>query len=190
MYLQMWPQGAVPSVAEFLYIVSTRTEVFHIINDWLTRGSGTHNMLDYPKLYTAVLSFLHSPTDHGMPQSANTSDPRVEQARSTLTEHPPPVRINGQRRRQQNQSRDPPDIDHVDPKELVAVRTCFRVYAASMLVSTAPDARRPGSFLPVPINADLGQLQNITAPIKHPIIPVPNGGTVSRGKMSHGRRLF
>ncbi|KAJ7511353.1 rho GTPase activating protein 22 [Mycena galericulata] len=143
MYLQARPRGPVPSVAEFLYVAGSRTEIFDTIKDWLTRGNGAQDMLDDTQLYTAVRSFLDNPTDHAMPTSANASDPGVEQAWSTLTEvrcrlrrtfanhtmrppapftllsHPPPTAVNGHRTRPPNQTREPPDIDRVDPEELV-----------------------------------------------------------------------
>ncbi|KAJ6543940.1 hypothetical protein B0H19DRAFT_999504 [Mycena capillaripes] len=140
MYMQTRPRGPVPSVAELLYVAGSRTEVLDTIKDWLTRGGGAQDMLDDPQLYTAVLSFLDNATDHVIPQSANASDPGVEQAFSTLTEirsrlrrtfmantmRPPApfpsihaAPVNGQRSRPQNQTRDPPDIDHIEPEELV-----------------------------------------------------------------------
>ncbi|KAJ7339081.1 rho GTPase activating protein 22 [Mycena albidolilacea] len=142
MYMQTRPKGTVPTVAELLYVAGSRTEVLDALQDWLTRGGGAQDMLDDPQLYTAVCSFLDTPTDHAMPPSANASDPGVEQAWGTLTEvrgrlrrtfetntmRPPAPfpslsrhttsAMNG-RSRPQNQSRDPPDIDKVDPEELV-----------------------------------------------------------------------
>ncbi|KAJ7815319.1 rho GTPase activating protein 22 [Mycena olivaceomarginata] len=142
MYMQTRPRGTVPTVAELLYVAGSRTEVLDALQDWLTRGGGAQDMLDDPQLYTAVCSFLDTPTDHAMPPSANASDPGVEQAWSTLTEvrgrlrrtfetntmRPPAPfpslsrhttsAMNG-RSRPQNQSRDPPNIDTVDPEELV-----------------------------------------------------------------------
>lgn len=100
-------------------------------------------MLDDPQLYTAVRAFLDNPTDHVMPQSANASDPSVEQAWSTLTEvrcrlrrtfashtmrppapfpslnHSSAPLVNGQRARPHHQTREPPDIDRVEPEDLV-----------------------------------------------------------------------
>ncbi|KAJ7085330.1 rho GTPase activating protein 22 [Mycena crocata] len=143
MYMQTRPRGPVPSVAEFLYVAGSRTEVLDVIKDWLVRGGGAQDMLDDPQLHTAVRAFLDNPTDHIMPQSANANDPGVEQAWGTLSEvrcrlrrtfeshtmrppapfpslhHPPAGVANGQRSRPQNQTRDPPDIDRVEPEELV-----------------------------------------------------------------------
>ncbi|KAF7363094.1 Rho GTPase activating protein 22 [Mycena venus] len=142
MYLQARPRGAVPSVAELLYVTGKRTEVLDTIKDWLTRGGGAQDVLDDTQLHTAIRTFLDgSAADHLIPQSANASDPGVEQAWSTLIEvrgrlrrtfetntmrppapfpsltHPSAA-MNG-RSRPQNQTREPPDIDRIDAEELV-----------------------------------------------------------------------
>lgn len=141
MYIQTQPRGPVPSVAEYLYVAGSRTEVLESIKDWLTIGGGAQDMLDDVHLFTAARTFLDSPVDHVMLQSANAGDPSVQQAwanleevrsrlRQTFTSQTmrPPAPIlplnsspaaNGQRSRKVNQSREPPDIDRVDPEELV-----------------------------------------------------------------------
>ncbi|KAJ7259136.1 hypothetical protein B0H12DRAFT_1014571 [Mycena haematopus] len=142
MYIQTRPRSAVPSVAELLYVAGSRTEVLDTIKDWLTRGGGASDMLDDLQLYAAVRSFIDDPSEHVIPQSANASDPGVEQVWSTLTEvrsrlqrtfetntmrppapfpslgHPSNA-VNGQRSRLQTQTREPPDIDRIEPEELV-----------------------------------------------------------------------
>ncbi|KAF7346781.1 Rho GTPase activating protein 22 [Mycena sanguinolenta] len=142
MYIQTRPRGAVPSVAELLYVVGSRTEVLDTIKDWLVRGGGASDMLDDLQLHTAVRSFIDDPVEHIISQSANSSDPGVEQACSTLTEvrsrlrrtfetstmrppapfpslgHPSTT-ANGQRARLHTQTREPPDIDRIEPEELV-----------------------------------------------------------------------
>ncbi|KAJ6450646.1 hypothetical protein C8R45DRAFT_1113984 [Mycena sanguinolenta] len=80
MYIQTRPRGAVPSVAELLYIAGSRTEVLDTIKDWLVHGGGASDMLDDPQLHTAVRSFINDPVEQVIPQSANSSDPGVEQA--------------------------------------------------------------------------------------------------------------
>ncbi|KAF8179401.1 hypothetical protein K438DRAFT_1255719 [Mycena galopus ATCC 62051] len=141
MYVQTRPRGAVPSVAELLYVAGNRTEILDVIRDWLTRGGGASDMLDDPQLYTAVHSFIDSSTEHAIPPSANASDPNVEQTWSTLAEvrsrlrrtfetntmRPPapfpalahPSTAANGRSRPQNQTREPPDIDRIEPEELV-----------------------------------------------------------------------
>lgn len=141
MYIQTRPRDAVPSVAELLYVVGSRTEVLDIIRDWLTRGGGGSDMLNDPQLYTAVHSFIDNSPEHVILQSANASDPGVEQAWSTLAEvrsrlrrtfetntmRPPapflalahPSTAASGRSRPQNQTREPPDIDRIEPEELV-----------------------------------------------------------------------
>ncbi|KAJ6483670.1 hypothetical protein DFH09DRAFT_1292030, partial [Mycena vulgaris] len=195
MYLQMRPQGAVPSVAEFLYVAGSRTEVLDTLKDWVTRGSGAQDILDDPQLYIAVRSFLDNPTDHIIPHSANASDPSVEQAWSTLTEvrcrlrrtfashtmrppppfpsltHPPPGPVNGQRGRPQNHSREPPDIDRVDPEELVdnldamACAAFGNVTEEDLFITSdileVQSADRIGWFLPFPPSEEVVDIQNM-----------------------------
>ncbi|KAK7013752.1 Rho GTPase activating protein 22 [Favolaschia claudopus] len=142
MYLQIRPRGAVPSVAELLYIAGSRTEVLERIADWLTHGGGAQDVLDDLQLHGAVLGFLNNSIDHSIPKSPNANDPAVEQALATLTDvrgrlrrtfetntmRPsapfptfarPTLAANGQRSRAGPQSREPPDIDKTDPEELV-----------------------------------------------------------------------
>ncbi|KAJ7464127.1 rho GTPase activating protein 22 [Mycena latifolia] len=195
MYLQTRPQGPVPSVADLLYIAGSRTEVFDTLNGWLTRGGGAQDILDDSQLYTAVRSFLDNPSDHVIPQSANASDPGVEQAWSTLTEmrhrlrrtfgsytmrppapfpslnHPPPGPVNGQRGRPQMQSREPPDIDRVDPEELVdnldamACAAFGNVTEEDLFITSdlleVQTADRIGWFLPFPPNEETVEIQNM-----------------------------
>ncbi|KAJ7631847.1 rho GTPase activating protein 22 [Mycena polygramma] len=142
MYLQTRPRGVVPSVAELCYVAGSRGEVLAAIEGWLTRGGGAQDMLDDAQLHSAVRAFLDDSADHDMPQSANASDPGVEQAWGTLTDlryrlrrtftsytmrppapfpslvHPP-APLNGQHSRPQILSREPPDIDRIDPEDLV-----------------------------------------------------------------------
>ncbi|KAJ7036799.1 rho GTPase activating protein 22 [Mycena alexandri] len=195
MYIQTRPRGPVPSVAEFLYVAGSRTEVLDTIKDWLTRGGGAQDMLDDPQLHTAVRSFLDNPTDHVMPQSANTSDPGVEQAWGTLTDvrcrlrrtfdshtmrppapfpslaHATPASVNGQRSRPQNQTRDPPDIDRIDPEELVDnldAMACAAfgnvtqedLFVTSDLLETQT-ADRIGWFLPFAPSEEPVEIQNL-----------------------------
>ncbi|KAJ7747010.1 rho GTPase activating protein 22 [Mycena metata] len=195
MYIQMRPRGPVPSVAEFLYVAGSRTEVLDTIKDWLTRGGGAQDILDDPQLHSAVRSFLDNPTDHVMPQSANSSDPGVEQAWGTLTDvrcrlrrtfdshtmRPPapfpslanatPASVNGQRSRPQNQTRDPPDIDRIDPEELVDnldAMACAAfgnvtqedLFVTSDLLETQT-ADRIGWFLPFAPSEETVEIQNL-----------------------------
>ncbi|KAJ7122281.1 hypothetical protein C8R44DRAFT_164401 [Mycena epipterygia] len=195
MYIQTRPGGAVPSVAEFLYVAGSRTEVLETIKDWLIRGGGSQDMLDDPQLHTAVRSFLENPTDHLILPSANASDPSVEQAWSTLAEvrfrlrqtfasytmrppppfpslaRPPAGSANGQRARTQNQTREPPDIDRIDPEELVdnldamACAAFSNVTEEDLFITSdvleVQTADRIGWFLPFPPSEEMVEIQNM-----------------------------
>ncbi|KAJ7152811.1 rho GTPase activating protein 22 [Mycena filopes] len=195
MYIQTRPRGPVPSIAEFLYVAGSRTEVLDTLQDWLTRGGGAQDMLDDPQLHTAVRSFLDNPTDHVMPSSANAADPGVEQAWGTLTDvrcrvrhtfhsqtmrppvpfpsfpHATSASTNGQRSRPQNQTRDPPDIDRIDPEELVEnldAMACAAfgnvtqedLFVTSDLLETQT-ADRIGWFLPFAPSEETVEIQNL-----------------------------
>ncbi|KAJ7658894.1 hypothetical protein B0H17DRAFT_1213103 [Mycena rosella] len=174
-----------------------RTEVFDTLKDWLMRGGGAQDMLDDPQLYTAVRSFLDDSNDHVIPQSANASDPGVEQTWSTLTEvrgrlrhtfashtmrppapfpslnRPPPGTANGQRGRAQipPQSREPPDIDRIDPEELVdnldamACAAFGNVTEEDLFITSdlleVQTADRIGWFLPFPPSEETVEIQNM-----------------------------
>ncbi|KAJ6626628.1 hypothetical protein B0H10DRAFT_1997916 [Mycena sp. CBHHK59/15] len=195
MYIQTQPRGPVPSVAEYLYVAGSRTEILDTLKNWLTRGGGAQDMLDDVNLYTATRAFLDNSTDHVMLQSANASDPGVQQAWSTLTEvrcglrqtfatytmrppaafstlnHAPIAPINGQRSRHQNQSREPPDIDRVDPEELVdnldamASAAFSNVTEEDLFITSdlleVQTADRIGWFLPFAPSEETVEIQNM-----------------------------
>ncbi|KAF7320799.1 Rho GTPase activating protein 22 [Mycena chlorophos] len=205
-YLQARPQGAVPSVAEYLYAAGSRTEVLDVIKDWLVRGCGAQDMLDDPQLLIAVTAFLQSPDDHALPAGPNSTDPGVEQAWSTLsdvcaqlrrtfhsyTSRPPapfpsipPLpnpAANGQRSRLQNQTREPPNIDQLDPEELVDNLDAMACAAFSNVTDddlfVAADllevqtADRIGWFLTNPPNEDVVDIQNMYSYLQE-IEPTP-----------------
>ncbi|KAJ7077530.1 rho GTPase activating protein 22 [Mycena belliarum] len=196
MYLQTRPQGPVPSVADLLYIAGSRTEVFDILSSWLMRGGGAQDILDDTQLYTAVCSFLDNSSDHVLPKSANANDPGVEQAWSTLKDvrhrlrrtftshtmrpaapfpslnHPPSAGlVSGQRGRPSNQSREPPDIDRIDPEELVdnldalAAAAFGNVTEEDLFITSdlleVQTADRIGWFLPFPPSDETVEIQNM-----------------------------
>ncbi|KAJ7058275.1 rho GTPase activating protein 22 [Mycena amicta] len=206
MYIQTRPLGVVPSVTEFLYVAGSRTEILDVIKDWLVRGSGAQDMLDDPQLLAAVKTFLDSPVDHILPPGANAADPGVEQAWNTLTEvcaqlsrtfrsyimRPPapfpsiiPLpssAVNGQRTRLQNQTREPPDIDRLDPDELVdnldamACAAFSNVTDEDLFVTSdlleVQTADRIGWFLSFPPNEDIIEIQNMYSYLQE-IEPTP-----------------
>ncbi|KAF7331838.1 Rho GTPase activating protein 22 [Mycena kentingensis (nom. inval.)] len=195
MYINTRPHGVVPSVAEFLYVAGIRTEVLDTIKDWLVRGAGAQDMLDEPQLLAAVSSFLDSPTEHVAPAGVNASDPGVEQAWTTLKEEcahlrrafqsyimrpPPPFPVvvplpapiaNGQHSRLQNQTREPPELDRLDPEDLVdnldamAAAALSNVTQEDLFITSdlleAQTADRLGWFLAFASNDELVEIQNM-----------------------------
>ncbi|KAJ7641022.1 rho GTPase activating protein 22 [Roridomyces roridus] len=192
MYLQTRPRGAVPSVAEFLYVAGSRTEVLDTIETWIIRGGGAQDMLDDSQLFSAVRAFLKDSIDHAIPSSPNASDPSVEQAWSTLAEvrarlrrtfesqtmrppapfttlTPPAASASGQRPK--NQSREPPDIDRIDPEELVdnldamAYAAFSNVTEEDLFVTSdlleVQTADRIGWFLPFAPSEESVEVQNM-----------------------------
>lgn len=97
-------------------------------------------MLDDIQLYNAVRSFVDSHTDHQVYEAANLEDPHVRQAwagladarrslsssfiaqtmRPTVARNAPIPRLTSEGARKRNiGAREPPDIDQIDPEELV-----------------------------------------------------------------------
>lgn len=111
------------------------------LKEWLTIGGGAQDILDDAQLHSAVWSFLNSPTDHLLFKPSMFNVPAVQKAWSSLTDTLRDVKssftsqtrrptitrgLHGQRTpgtrvaRQRNIStRDPPDIDRMDPEAFV-----------------------------------------------------------------------
>ncbi|CAK5273971.1 unnamed protein product [Mycena citricolor] len=191
MYLQRRPRGAVPSVAEYLFVAGSRTDVLDVIRNWIVQGGGTQDILDDIQLANAVRTFLSDTGEHDIVVSANASDPSVQQAWSTLQEvrarlqqtfnqytmRPPATypTARPRARPQQGQTittREPPDLDRIDPEELVdnldamASAAMSNVTEEDLFVAAdvleVQTADRLGWFLPyAQSDVDLVEIQNM-----------------------------
>lgn len=112
------------------------------MKEWLTLGGGAPDILDDPQLYSGIRSFLDSHSDHVVYQASNFESLNVRQAWDALAEakrslyslftsqtmrplttRGPPIRrgsVNGAAMRTLNLStREPPDIDRIEPEDFV-----------------------------------------------------------------------
>ncbi|TFK68485.1 hypothetical protein BDN72DRAFT_679331 [Pluteus cervinus] len=142
LYITSQPPGASPSIAEYLHVVGRRFEVLGTIKEWVTVGGGAQDILDDAALYDAVRAFLDSQSDHTIFQSNQFEDPAVRQAWASLMQQReglavtvishamrPPIsraaprpRSNSTGARRKNLGgREPPDLDQIDPEDLVDI---------------------------------------------------------------------
>lgn len=140
LYITSQPTGSSPNSAEYVHVANKRNEVLIATKEWLTIGGGAQDILDDIQLFNAVRSFLESTDDHGFHQSESFKEPPAQQAWNTLlstkksldavftsqTMRPPITRIhaqksalNGSRTRKMTTTREPPDMDRMDPEDLV-----------------------------------------------------------------------
>jgi hypothetical protein len=153
LYIRSQPQGSSPTVSDYLRVAGSRSEVLETIKQWISSGGGAQDALDDIQLFSAVQSFLDSPTDHAVHESANFEDSNVRQAWATLLEakqalhfsfasatkrplaprvdpSPKPAMTNGTRVPKIS-GREPPDIDVVDAECLVDCLDCMACAAFS-----------------------------------------------------------
>jgi hypothetical protein len=123
-----------------MQVFSKRTEVFVTIKEWLTIGGGAQDILDDVQLYNAVWSFLESASDHFVLKATMFDAPPVQKAweylvevkrsvisafksqtmRPTISRHNPRMPGNRDpRTRNMSITRDPPDLDRMDPEAFV-----------------------------------------------------------------------
>ena len=123
-----------------MQVFSKRTEVFVTIKEWLTIGGGAQDILDDVQLYNAVWSFLESAPDHSVLKTTMFDAPPVQKAweylveakcsvisafksqtmRPTISRHNPRTPGNrNPRTRNISVTRDPPDLDRMDPEAFV-----------------------------------------------------------------------
>ncbi|KAF5374674.1 hypothetical protein D9615_008986 [Tricholomella constricta] len=142
LYIASQPMGSSPSVAEYVHVTTSRTEVLDTIKEWLTLGGGAQDVLDDAQLFHALRSFLDSPSDHVVYEAKNYAESNVQQSVSRLTEakqslhstftsqtlrpltaRGPPIprgSLNGGGVRTRNLSmREPPDMDCIDAEDFV-----------------------------------------------------------------------
>lgn len=125
-------------MADCLELIRIRSQVIETMHEWMFQGGGAHDVLDDANLYRTIHSYLADETQHAAPASSAFDNFTVQQAWSTCeqsrrsfasifisqTMRPtsrdvpafkPPIG-NIQTR---NLGRDPPDIDRIDPEQLV-----------------------------------------------------------------------
>jgi hypothetical protein len=140
-YINSQTPASSSSISDNLDSADKRIEVLSTTKEWLTIGGGAQDILDDAQLHSAVWSFLISPTDHLLFKPSMFNVPAVQKAWSSLTDTLRDVKssftsqtrrptiargLHGQRTpgprvaRQRNIStRDPPDIDRMDPEAFV-----------------------------------------------------------------------
>lgn len=106
----------------------------------MTVGGGAQDVLDDAQLYSAIQTFLENPADHHIFQSPNSETPSVQQAWESLSDTRRQVqqtfvaqtmrptisrgvhhqqRLRGARAARNVGSREPPDMDRMDPEDFV-----------------------------------------------------------------------
>ena len=133
--------GSSPSASDHLLVARTRNEVLVTIQEWLTIGGGAQDILDDVQLFNATQSFLEIQNEQYMVKS-DDNPIAVEQAWLSLAETKRSLRLtfmsqtmrptisrgfdglrpqgNNRGARTRNIStRDPPDLDRMDPEDFV-----------------------------------------------------------------------
>ena len=132
------PAESSPSAS--LLVARTRNEVLVTIREWLTIGGGAQDTLDDVQLFNAIQSFLEIQTEQCMVKS-DDNPVAVEQAWLLLVEtkrslkltfmaqtmrptisrgfHLRPQGNNRGARTRNISTRDPPDLDRMDPEDFV-----------------------------------------------------------------------
>ncbi|KAF8655891.1 hypothetical protein AX16_002876 [Volvariella volvacea WC 439] len=155
LYINSHPHGPNPSVADYHEVINRRSEVLATLKEWITVGGGAQDILDDPALFDVVRSFLfESSSNHTIIQSKNFEEASVRQFWSSVTHQretlgalfvastmrPPIARAVPRTRNSMGSvrmmmmignNRDPPDIDHIDPEELVDHIDCMASAAFS-----------------------------------------------------------
>ncbi|KAI1790396.1 hypothetical protein LXA43DRAFT_891223 [Ganoderma leucocontextum] len=123
---------------EISHVVRLRLEVLDTLNQWINQGGGAQDALDDGALYEAILTFLTQPTEQRLLKSAPEPESGASQAMTALeasrtallasfrsqTLRPVPRTTTAPEQTDDNvpiqsYSTELPDIDHVDPEELV-----------------------------------------------------------------------
>ncbi|KAL6305095.1 hypothetical protein BKA93DRAFT_731484 [Sparassis latifolia] len=167
--------GATPSAAEVSRVVKIRSEILETMNEWINRGGGAQDALDDVHLFNSFDSFFRHSPDHALPSSTNV--PNFPQALNFLDQIRKNVQLSftSQTMRPlasilpisessmnglgiRSFSSEPPEIDQIDPEELVnnldaMVSAAFRNVSEEDLFVTADlleiqSADRTGWFLP------------------------------------------
>jgi hypothetical protein len=119
-------------------LTTIRSEVIDIMNEWIFQGGGAQDVLDDANLYNAIHSFLNNSVQHTAPSSSAFDNSTVQQAwrayeRSRIsftssfvcqTMRPTCRDLSALKSpisniKSRNLGKDPPDIDRMDPEQLV-----------------------------------------------------------------------
>jgi hypothetical protein len=119
-------------------LIRIRSQVIDTMNEWMFQGGGAQDVLDDANLYGAIRSYLDDNLQHTAPSSSAFDNSTVQEAwrayeksRRSFTSSfisqtmrptsrdvsafKPPVSTTKTR----NMGREPPDIDRMDPEQLV-----------------------------------------------------------------------
>ncbi|KAH9485798.1 Rho GTPase-activating protein 21 [Psilocybe cubensis] len=139
-YISAQPPGSSPTIAQYMQVINKRSEVLSTTKEWLTSGGGAQDILDDTQLYNAVENFLDNTSDHLLFKSTMADAPPVQKAWESLMEEKDTVkatfisqtmrptisrghhqqRSQGRGARTRNIStREPPDLDRMDPEAFV-----------------------------------------------------------------------
>lgn len=72
------------SPASLAHVAHVRGEIIEVLNEWLSSGGGSQDILDDSALYRAVKSFLESSSDHAIPESQYGDDSEVAESWKSL----------------------------------------------------------------------------------------------------------
>jgi len=139
-FITSQPSGSSPTISDYIQVFTKRTEVFVTIKEWLTIGGGAQDILDDAQLYNTVWTFLESASDHFILKATMFDAPPVQKAweylletkrsvvsafksqtmRPTISRHNPRIPGNRDpRTRNISTTREPPDLDRMDPEAFV-----------------------------------------------------------------------
>lgn len=146
----------------------SRTDVLESIRRWVQEGGGAQDALDDPQLYSAMLSFFNHPTEHGPPPGVNVPESLMPKTYDLLQENVRNVRASfllytmRPILRHHSPSEpvpepqpslalsfgvEPPDIDQIDPADLVANLDAMAAAAFRNLSSEV--SANAGRFSPI-----------------------------------------
>ncbi|KAF8951373.1 hypothetical protein BDZ97DRAFT_1932432 [Flammula alnicola] len=140
-YITSQPSGSSPSISDYLLVASKRNEVLSTVTEWLTIGGGAQDILDDAQLYNAVWAFLDSRSDHLVFKATMLNAPAVQKTWDALSEairsvkstflsqtmrptisrglHNQRPQANRGTRTRNISTREPPDVDQMDPEGFV-----------------------------------------------------------------------
>lgn len=72
------------SPATLAHVAHVREEIIEVLNEWLSSGGGSQDILDDGALYRAVKSFLENSSDHAIPESQHCDDSEVVESWKNL----------------------------------------------------------------------------------------------------------